>query len=75
MPSGVKISFAQAVGAGWPLRDYEPSDLEPRRFVFHGVHVTLDGRPGRPWKPTEPLHLEQHLGPTSQLGRFVKSME
>jgi G3E family GTPase len=24
-----------------------------RRFVFHGVHMTLDGRPGRPWKPTE----------------------
>ena len=22
-----------------------------RRFVFHGVHMTLDGRPGRPWKP------------------------
>lgn len=20
-----------------------------RRFVFHGVHMTLDGRPGRPW--------------------------
>lgn len=24
-----------------------------RRFVFHGVHMTLDGRPGRPWKPGE----------------------
>jgi G3E family GTPase len=22
---------------------------ESRRFVFHGVHMTLDGRPGRPW--------------------------
>src|SRR5262249_45484798 len=22
-----------------------------RRFVFHGVHMTMDGRPGRPWKP------------------------
>jgi G3E family GTPase len=22
---------------------------EARRFVFHGVHMTLDGRPGRPW--------------------------
>jgi G3E family GTPase len=22
-----------------------------RRFVFHGVHMTIDGRPGRPWKP------------------------
>ncbi len=24
-----------------------------RRFVFHGVHMTLDGRPGRPWKPED----------------------
>jgi G3E family GTPase len=24
-----------------------------RRFVFHGIHMTLDGRPGRPWKPGE----------------------
>jgi G3E family GTPase len=24
-----------------------------RRFVFHGVHMTLNGRPGRPWKPTD----------------------
>jgi G3E family GTPase len=22
-----------------------------RRFVFHAVHMTLDGRPGRPWLP------------------------
>jgi G3E family GTPase len=27
---------------------------ESRRFVFHGVHMTLDGRPGRPWKAEEP---------------------
>jgi len=27
---------------------------EPRRWVFHGVHMTLDGRPGRPWAPNEP---------------------
>jgi G3E family GTPase len=26
---------------------------EARRFVFHGVHMTLDGRPGRPWGRTE----------------------
>lgn len=25
-----------------------------RRYVFHGVHMTLDGRPGRPWQPHEP---------------------
>ena len=24
-------------------------DNEPRRFVFQGVHMTLDGRPGKPW--------------------------
>ena len=24
-----------------------------RRFVFHGVHMTLDGRPGRPWTPAD----------------------
>jgi len=26
---------------------------ENRRFVFHGVHMTLDGRPGRPWLPDD----------------------
>ena len=28
-------------------------DDEDRRFVFQGVHMTLDGRPGKPWKPDE----------------------
>lgn len=28
-------------------------DDEDRRFVFQGVHMTLDGRPGKPWKPEE----------------------
>ena len=28
-------------------------DNEDRRFVFQGVHMTLDGRPGKPWKPDE----------------------
>jgi G3E family GTPase len=28
-------------------------DGEERRFVFQGVHMLLDGRPGRPWKPGE----------------------
>jgi G3E family GTPase len=27
---------------------------EPRRYVFHGVHMTLEGRPGRAWLPAEP---------------------
>jgi G3E family GTPase len=26
---------------------------EARRYVFHGVHMTLEGRPGKPWKPTD----------------------
>ncbi|WP_407158237.1 CobW family GTP-binding protein [Bradyrhizobium sp. STM 3557] len=26
---------------------------EARRYVFHGVHMTLEGRPGRAWKPAE----------------------
>jgi G3E family GTPase len=25
-------------------------DAEDRRFVFQGVHMLLDGRPGRPWQ-------------------------
>jgi G3E family GTPase len=28
-------------------------DQANRRFVFQGVHMTLDGRPGKPWKPEE----------------------
>ncbi|HIF54333.1 MAG TPA: GTP-binding protein [Methylococcaceae bacterium] len=28
-------------------------DAEPRRFVFQGVHMTLEGRPGKPWKTGE----------------------
>ncbi|WP_445219765.1 CobW family GTP-binding protein [Bradyrhizobium sp. Pa8] len=27
---------------------------EARRWVFHGVHMTLDGRPGRAWTANEP---------------------
>jgi G3E family GTPase len=27
---------------------------EVRRWVFHGVHMTLEGRPGRPWAANEP---------------------
>ena len=28
-------------------------DQAPRRFVFQGVHMTLDGRPGKPWRSDE----------------------
>lgn len=33
-------------------------DSEDRRFVFQGVHMLLDGRPGRPWKLEEPRQNE-----------------
>ncbi|MGC4026293.1 MAG: GTP-binding protein [Mesorhizobium sp.] len=26
---------------------------EARRFVFHGVHMTMEGRPGRPWTTSD----------------------
>ncbi|MEB3357746.1 MAG: GTP-binding protein [Synechococcales bacterium] len=29
------------------------ADDADRRFVFQGVHMTLDGRPGKPWRPGE----------------------
>lgn len=29
------------------------ADDAERRFVFQGVHMILDGRPGRPWQPDE----------------------
>ena len=28
-------------------------DHAARRFVFQGVHMTLDGRPGKSWRPGE----------------------
>lgn len=28
---------------------------EARRYVFHGVHMTLEGRPGKPWASTVPF--------------------
>ena len=28
-------------------------DNAPRRFVCQGVHMTLEGRPGKPWRPGE----------------------
>ncbi|MGD1939894.1 MAG: CobW family GTP-binding protein [Leptolyngbyaceae cyanobacterium] len=33
-------------------------DNAHRRFVFQGVHMTLDGRPGKPWQPGERRHSE-----------------
>lgn len=33
-------------------------DYEDRRFVFQGIHMTLDGRPGRLWREGETRHNE-----------------
>jgi len=45
-------------------------DDEPRRFVFQGVHMMIDGKPGRPWGPDETRRNElvfigRHLGSMS----------
>jgi G3E family GTPase len=31
-------------------------DNQERRFVFQGVHMLLEGRPGKPWQPHEQRH-------------------
>lgn len=33
-------------------------DAQARRFVVQGVHMTLDGRPGKAWKSNEPRRSE-----------------
>jgi G3E family GTPase len=47
--------LVQAQGANlFRMKGILDVDEEDRRFVFQGVHMTLDGRPGKPWKPGEP---------------------
>jgi G3E family GTPase len=47
--------FVQARGSDvFRIKGIVPLRGESRRYVFHGVHMTLDGRPGRPWRPGEP---------------------
>jgi G3E family GTPase len=47
--------FVQAKGSDiLRIKGIVPFVGEARRYVFHGVHMTLDGRPGRPWRPGEP---------------------
>jgi G3E family GTPase len=41
---------------------------EPRRYVFHGVHMTLEGRPGRTWLPAE-----QRLNEIVFIGRDLRA--
>ncbi|XGV99096.1 MAG: GTP-binding protein [Leptolyngbya sp. BL-A-14] len=46
--------LVQAQGANiFRMKGIMNVDDEDRRFVFQGVHMTLDGRPGKPWKPDE----------------------
>jgi G3E family GTPase len=49
---------------------------EPRRLVFHGVHMTLDGRPGKPWNPadlrmSELVFIGRNLDPQSLRSGFA----
>ncbi|WP_192180453.1 CobW family GTP-binding protein [Mesorhizobium amorphae] len=39
-------------------------EADPRRYVFHGVHMTLEGRPGKAWMP-----FEQRLSEIVFIGR------
>ncbi|MGD1853667.1 MAG: CobW family GTP-binding protein [Leptolyngbyaceae cyanobacterium] len=44
----------QAKGADiFRMKGIVDVDNASRRFVFQGVHMTLDGRPGKPWRPEE----------------------
>jgi G3E family GTPase len=45
-------------------------DNANRRFVFQGVHMTLDGRPGRPWQVGEPRRNELVF-----IGRYLDEVE
>ncbi|MEO0648732.1 MAG: GTP-binding protein [Cyanobacteria bacterium J06650_10] len=46
--------LVQAKGADiFRMKGILDVDNAPRRFVFQGVHMTLDGRPGKPWRPGE----------------------
>jgi G3E family GTPase len=46
--------LVQAQGANlFRMKGIVDMDDEDRRFVFQGVHMTLDGHPGKPWQPYE----------------------
>lgn len=46
--------LVQAKGADiFRMKGILDVDNEPRRFVCQGVHMTLDGRPGKPWQANE----------------------
>ncbi len=51
--------LVQAKGADiFRMKGIVNVDNAPRRFVFQGVHMTLDGRPGKPWQTDEPRRSE-----------------
>jgi G3E family GTPase len=51
--------LVQAQGANlFRMKGIVDMDEEDRRFVFQGVHMTLDGHPGKPWQPHEPRQNE-----------------
>ncbi len=48
------FELVQARGADlFRMKGILDLDAATRRFVFQGVHMTLDGRPGRAWAPSE----------------------
>lgn len=48
------FDLVQARGADlFRMKGILDLDAATRRFVFQGVHMTLDGRPGRAWAPGE----------------------
>ena len=48
------FDLVQARGADlFRMKGILDLDAQSRRFVFQGVHMTLDGRPGRPWAAGE----------------------
>ena len=53
------FDLVQARGADlFRMKGILDLDAAARRFVFQGVHMTLEGRPGRPWQPGEPRRNE-----------------
>ena len=53
------FDLVQARGADlFRMKGILDLDAAARRFVFQGVHMTLEGRPGRPWQAGEPRRNE-----------------
>nr|WP_295741890.1 GTP-binding protein [uncultured Acidocella sp.] len=49
---------------------------EPRRFVFHGVHMTYEGAPGKPWRRDElPINEIVFIGRHLDTASLVRGFE